>query len=646
MRAQANRPRRRSSRTRQQRSSSDLTVLVVVITLGLLVVLLARVPLSSHIKATTLPWSKPPSVTVIADEPLFSPTDDGNQDTVIITYHVSDQASVTVDVLDEGNRVVRTLLRNKEQAPGRYSITWDGRDEGGGTVPDGNYRIRVAAKGESGTGYNNTQVTVDTQPPVIRLANIPDGMQVKDAELVIEGVTDANATVWVNNDPQPITLDGSGGFSIRRRLLEGENRLELVAIDDAGNSSSVVRTVTLLTKPPDIIVDNPPDGIWINQKLLTVKGRGQPNTTVKVGGRSVQTEDDGAFEVETLLQEGENVVRIEAYDAVGNVSTVERTVNLKTHPPAITVSNLDEGMVVREPSILFSGRTEPESTLLVNGHEVPLDRRGGFQTMVNLVEGDNVIKLDVEDRAGNVATLARMVKYDTTAAALATGGIPTGQSATTASQEPPPSVISLLLRPVGTVGGIGLTPLDLALGAGIVVVLWLWMRGRTEPVALSLSVDQQTFAPYRPGEPDRLIMFLHLSRPAKITIEVLDQLERPLTLLEEERRWDAGDHHVVWDGADDYGNMVPTGPYLIEATASTWTSSVRSAVEVYVDAEPTIFTMPHYRDRTRGRDRRPGNEEYFEGEFYEAPQRRRTRRTPPRFLPAPLRGEDEEWIAS
>jgi hypothetical protein len=58
-----------------------------------------------------LDWMRTPSVTVIVDQGFFSPNNDGSQDTVTGIYTLSELATVSVEVQDAANRVVRTLLK-------------------------------------------------------------------------------------------------------------------------------------------------------------------------------------------------------------------------------------------------------------------------------------------------------------------------------------------------------------------------------------------------------------------------------------------------------------------------------------------------------------------------------------------------------
>jgi hypothetical protein len=228
-----------------------------------------------------LDWMRTPSVTVIVDQGFFSPNNDGSQDTVTGIYTLSELATVSVEVQDATNLVLRTLLKEQKQSEGQHFVTWDGRDEMGQVVTDGTYRLVVAVKGTLRTSTHHAQVIVDTQPPLLRLANLPENLKVKDPQLTIQGIADPEALVWVNDDPQPVALASGGSFTLRRRLEEGANSITVRAVDQAGNVTSVVREVNLVTRPPEITINELHDGLWINQKLISVQGQVEPGATLK-----------------------------------------------------------------------------------------------------------------------------------------------------------------------------------------------------------------------------------------------------------------------------------------------------------------------------------------------------------------------------
>ena len=73
---------------------------------------------------------------------IFSPNNDGLNDTVELHYKVLEPVHLEFTVFDANNSVVRTIDRDYAFPADDY-ITWDGRDSTGKIVPDGKYRIKV-----------------------------------------------------------------------------------------------------------------------------------------------------------------------------------------------------------------------------------------------------------------------------------------------------------------------------------------------------------------------------------------------------------------------------------------------------------------------------------------------------------------------
>jgi len=533
----------------RQHMAAVPVILSVLVMAGVLAGLFVLFPLD---------WMRAPSVTVSSEREAFSPNQDGDQDTAVILYALSEKATMSVYVLDDTRTRVRALLAEDLQDAGQHSVVWDGRDDRGRIVVDGQYYIRVAAKGTARETSATVPLLVDTIPPIIRLANMPETMRVKEPEIVIEGVTDPDATVWFNDSLLPIAIDGSGGFRIEHRLQEGDNSIALTVTDNAGNKASIKREVTLILKPPDIVIDNPPNDLWINQKLLSVQGRVPPDTLLTVSGKEASVDASGQYNVDLLLQEGENLLRFEARDAVGNVATAERRVFLKTRPPALSLTSVKEGMEVSEPSLLVVGQTEVGAAVRLNGRELAVDSRGGFQGLVNLVQGENLIRAEATDRAGNVTTLARRLAYNAPETSVLPSNLP-------------------LILPA------------LILGAGTILASWMLFGGWLSPIAISFSADRSIMDPDPQGNVEPVLLSLVLSRSAKVTVDIWNERDELVSTLLYRRKRGSGQHMLVWNGLDDEGMVVPFGSYEVEATASTLTTSVSSSVRLeFQSASPRL----------------------------------------------------------
>jgi hypothetical protein len=76
--------------------------------------------------------------------PAFTPNGDGWRDRLAVRFMVGRADHVSVSVLDERGRVVRTLARDRRLRPRRFlRLYWDGRTTAGRPAPDGVYRVRV-----------------------------------------------------------------------------------------------------------------------------------------------------------------------------------------------------------------------------------------------------------------------------------------------------------------------------------------------------------------------------------------------------------------------------------------------------------------------------------------------------------------------
>lgn len=542
--------RRHSVTSHQAWLPSLLSVAVGLAVVALLVVLFP------------LEWVRTPRVTLSTDQPLFSPNGDGRFDTVTAFYLLSEPADVTAEVLNAAGQRVRLLAQDQPQAPGQHALTWDGRDDGGQMVPDGTYRLRVVAVGPARRGEHSVPVEVDTTPPTLVVANLESGMAVRDPALTIEGTTDPDALVWLNNEPQPLPVNGNGVFRVVRQLQEGENTVVVRAVDNAGNETRAEYTVILRTQPPEVTLLEPQPEAWLNRNPVLVRGQAPPDTDVTVNGRQVAVAQDGSFAVELVLDEGDNVIVVEASDEVGNTTRLERVVHLRTRPPEIVLSNLPDGLTVREPAFRLAGQVEPGVSLTVNGREVAVDNRGYFSTLVTLQEGENLITLTATDLAGNTATVQRLVTY-----------------------EPVSTVANLpVTLPADALGRRMLLGLLMG-GLPLLLLLAAWWR----PLRFSLSVENPVFYPFHSDDSRLLVMRLELSRSARVTINVYDQMDRLVATVVEKRRFGGGEHFRLWDGRDEIGQVLPSGSYLIEATASTGLSSVTSTAWVYLDATPPML---------------------------------------------------------
>jgi flagellar hook assembly protein FlgD len=240
-------------------------------------------------------------------------------------------------------------------------------------------------------------------------------------------------------------------------------------------------------------------------------------------------------------------------DQVGNQSVVERDVFVKLQPPPISLTTVEDGQEVHEPSLLVAGQTEVGATVRVNGQEATVDVQGGFQSVVNLVEGLNLVRVEAIDQAGNTSRATTNVTY------------------TAAPAQPAGATLRTTLMAGGA-------------GAALVLALWILLGGLYGPNSLSINADQP-FLSSNPFEGRDLRFHLELARPARTVVHVYDHAgERVATLMNRQRQR-AGVHTLEWDGMDERGQLVPDGVYEVEASASTIFTTVTNRLSVYKVSE-------------------------------------------------------------
>ncbi len=539
---------RRRGATRREFSPGTLTT---AISAGLVLVLISVTFVAD--------WLRTPDITLLSSSPLLSPNGDLDRDFTTVSYQLSQDAAVTARIFAPRGGLVRTLFLDDPQAAGQHTLSWDGLTELGQAVEDGQYRLEISARGTLRSSSKSLNLQVDSTPPNLQLANVPEGLRVRESAITIQGLTDPGASVWITGDPRPVAVDGQGNFSFLYRLTAGTNLLELRATDQAGNTTTIQRQVSLVAEPPELVVAAPADDSWTNQSLVAVSGRVTPGVSLQINDQAVQVAADGAFNHQLSLTAGDHLIRLAATDDVGNVTLQEILVHVKTSPPVLTL-NVEEGEILHDPVLQLTGQTEPGAFVQVNGQVVPVGLAGGFQIGLQLSEGSNIIDIAVRDQAGNTTQLVRQLRY-------APGG---------------PAATSGLERLRQNLAVLPDLTIPVLLLAGILFAFFLF---RQRGVAMTISVDPQTFSPGLPGEGKVMLIWLDINRDTRISLEVLDQHGYPMATILRDRRRTARKHTFSWDGYDDFGRPMPPGEYTLQAEAGVHPARVTTGVNIRIEED-------------------------------------------------------------
>ncbi len=270
---------------------------------------------------------------------VFSPVCECARNVAVISFVLRKPGTVTVDVLDSSGRSVRTLVRNRDEAKGRVSYTWDGRNGGERVVPEGRYRPRVQLEEHGRTIVLPNPIRVDTTAPKIRLVRVfprvfsPDGDGRRDRITATYKLDErARAMMLVDGRRRALSkfqeLEGRlvwfgrvNGGTVR----PGTYEIRLRAFDQAGNRSRRTRAVAVRARYVELARD----------RVQVVAGR-RFGIRVSTDARSYRwlfASERGAGRAELLvLRAPETAGTYTVYVTVG--SHADRAEVVVTEPPA------------------------------------------------------------------------------------------------------------------------------------------------------------------------------------------------------------------------------------------------------------------------------------------------------------------------
>ncbi|CAG0979954.1 Bacillopeptidase F [Geobacteraceae bacterium] len=273
------------------------------------------------------------------------------------------------------------------------------------TLNPGPNVIMVAAVDLAGNVATDIRTIIfDATRPEVTFTAPADGSYVTADHVTVSGTLDQTATISVGG--MPARMDGTS-WSADVTLSPGINTIEVVAVDLAGNVTSVKRTVTYDTGSPALVISSPSQDLVTNLKTIGFAGHvtdPSPVTLVAdVDGTPVAvTVTDGSFTLAaTFAGEGSHAITFAATDAAGNVSRVTRTVIYDGTPPALTLDAVNTPY----PSTL-SGTVEAGATVTVedrNGSAGTVTRGAGTWSAILELGGYDADSLAVRaaDAAGN-----------------------------------------------------------------------------------------------------------------------------------------------------------------------------------------------------------------------------------------------------
>jgi len=316
-----------------------------------------------------------------------------------------------------------TGLENKE---GRQSGTFQIMING---LTDNTYRIKV--RGWDVARYPNesmgvalveiVDVRIDTQPPFLQIENPPTEHYVTNVRnITIQGRTEPNVNIRKLTINDELVEIGGITFYKEYNLEEGSNTFIIIVEDTAGNIAVATRQIVLDTLVPTLIVTTPTEGFSSREQTFEISGDTEETATVyvKLDARTEEVVSNRGgtrfYHVITITKEGTHSITVRSEDAAKNVNSRSIHVKYDITPPIIEVEAPVRNLITNVQTMYVAGLTDTEvRQIIVNDLYFPVVN-GLFALEINLLEGNQTLKIEVADAAGNTNSTSIPLKIDVT----------------------------------------------------------------------------------------------------------------------------------------------------------------------------------------------------------------------------------------
>ena len=193
---------------------------------------------------------------------VFSPVCRCPSEMASIGFKLREPDRLDVAIVDGSERVVRTIERGRAYDRGSVEIEWDGRDDAGEVLPEGEYRPRIRLRGDRTTYTLPNPIRIDVTPPRLQLISArpkvlsPDGDRRRDRVAFRYRLSEpGRAMLLVNGKRRVLTkfprtedkLEWFGKVD-RRALPAGTYIAQLAAFDPAGNVAERTRPIRIVIR--------------------------------------------------------------------------------------------------------------------------------------------------------------------------------------------------------------------------------------------------------------------------------------------------------------------------------------------------------------------------------------------------------------
>ena len=250
------------------------------------------------------------------------------------TVELTKNGTITVSGTATDAAGIKTLTVNGTTV----TVGTDGAFSHTVTLTEGSNTITIVATDNTGNKTTVTRTVVyDKTNPTLTVNNI--STSTTNNKVTVSGtVTDTNGIKTLTINGTEVTVGSNGSFSKEITLSEGNNTIKLVATDNAGNQTTVTKSVIYDKTAPTLTVTAPTGteiGIptYANNATYTISGKATDTNgvaNVTINGESATVGNDGTFSKTVELDTTKtNEFVVVATDTLGNATTLTRYTALR-----------------------------------------------------------------------------------------------------------------------------------------------------------------------------------------------------------------------------------------------------------------------------------------------------------------------------
>lgn len=239
--------------------------------------------------------------------------------------HVDSRVIVVSGAVEEGAKVFFSNHQQAEQQGNRWAMRVE--------LEKGRNALTFYAVDKAENKTRRTVVVFldfeepDTTPPRFAITSPRDGSETTYKVITVRGEVEEGAHVIYGDERAHV--EGTD-WKINVGLRVGTNELKFTAVDDAGNRTTKVLTITRIEKPdeptgPRFSITSPENGTRTDDKVIVVKGGVTPGSKVYYGDRQARVDGDD-WKIEVELRPGQNDLWFKAIDEHGNKTKASVTV--------------------------------------------------------------------------------------------------------------------------------------------------------------------------------------------------------------------------------------------------------------------------------------------------------------------------------